>query len=105
MSMSHTAHDATCATSIGVTADRGRSSRAGPVEPTSVRAAQATNTPQIPQDQAIAHPPTASTAVAATIAQCFLARRSGIRLDRPGTTHAPPSVEMSDVKPELHRVP
>ena len=98
--MNHTAHDATCATSIGVTADRGRSNRAGAVEPTNVRAAQATITPQMPQDQAIAHPPTTSVAVTATIAQCFLARCSCIRLDRPGTAHAPPLIEGSDVEAE-----
>lgn len=104
MSMNHSAHDATCATSIGVTAVRGRSKRGGAVEPTNVRAAQATNTPQMPQDQAIAHPPTASAAVTATIAQCFLARCSCIPRDRPGTTHAPPLIKGSDVEPELHHV-
>ena len=74
MSMNHTAQDATCMTNILVTADRGRSINAGAVEPTNVRAPQATNTPHAPQDKYIAHPPTTSIAVAAMIAQCSLAR-------------------------------
>ncbi|KAB1643372.1 hypothetical protein [Gulosibacter chungangensis] len=63
-------------TNIRVTADRGRSSSAEAIEPTSVTALQVANTPHAPHDRYIAHPPTTSIAAAAIIAQCFLASGS-----------------------------